>query len=96
MKRVLVYSQSDRICLALMEEDRLVEWTREMQQGKDDCPVLGSILMGRIQQVQVSLNAAYVDIGLKEPAFLPLDSRDLQAYQPGAELPGQINKYAEG
>lgn len=96
MKRVLVYSQSDRICLALMEEDRLVEWTREMQQGKDDCPVLGSILMGRIQQVQVSLNAAYVDIGLKEPAFLPLDSRDLQAYQPGAELPVQIKKYAEG
>ena len=96
MKRVLVYSQSDRICLALMEEDRLVEWTREMQQGKDDCPVLGSILMGRIQQVQVSLNAAYVDIGLKEPAFLPLDSRDLQAYQAGAELPVQIKKYAEG
>ncbi len=48
--------------------------------------LLGSLYLGRITKVDKGLEAAFVDIGLAEPGFLPAKETPGDLFQEGAEV----------
>lgn len=71
MKRELIIDDSPE-CLraAIIEDGTLCEIMTEKQTGDDQTE---SLFYGRVQSVQKSVNAAFVDIGSELNAFLPLN-----------------------
>ena len=59
--------KDDETVIALLEDNRLVELQRE--ERNPEC-ALGDIYLGRIRKVRAEINAALVNIGFKQPAFL--------------------------
>lgn len=59
--------QPTEIALALVEDDRLMEVSREK---RTLTYLVGNIYLGRIKKVMPALNAAFVDIGYEKDAFL--------------------------
>lgn len=53
--------------VALLEDKRLVELTREKSGAKF---TVGDIYLGRVKKIMPSLNAAFVDVGYEKDAFL--------------------------
>ena len=94
MKKLLSYHEEGKEYLALIEDDRLVRFEKKTESSKTR-PALGTILLGRIEKVLIPPQAAYVDIGLEESAFLPLDGKNLSDYPAGLELPVQIQKESD-
>lgn len=68
-RRLYVAVRRDCRWAALLEDDRLVEFHRE-NEGED--ARVGDVYLGRIIRVDNGLGAAFVDIGRKQAAFLPL------------------------
>ncbi|MBO4888719.1 MAG: ribonuclease E/G [Firmicutes bacterium] len=91
MKKLLSYREDGQEYLALIEDDRLVRFEKKTESSKTKS-VIGTILLGRIEKVLIPLQAAYVDIGLEESAFLPLDGKNLSDFPAGLEMPVQIQK----
>ncbi len=60
--------QLQEIAIALTEDDRLQEVSRE-QRNKDNFSV-GNIYYGRVKKVMPALNAVFVDVGYEKEAFL--------------------------
>jgi ribonuclease G len=73
---------------AWLEDERVVEFHHE--RGGEGNP-LGNIYLGRITHVEKGLGAAFVDIGMKEAAFLPLSEVSTPAVE-GAEVVAQIER----
>src|SRR5262249_27077429 len=69
MQRLFVATQGEETHLALCEGDRLVEYAIE-RRGRPGR--IGDIHLGRIARVDRGLGAAFVEIGLERPGFLPL------------------------
>jgi ribonuclease G len=67
--RLFVAVRGDHRWAAVLDDDRPVEFHCE---SKGDEPRIGDIYLGRIARVDQSLGAAFVDIGRKQAAFLPL------------------------
>lgn len=65
---LIVDVQSQEIAIALTEDDRLQEVSRE-QRNKDNFSV-GNIYYGRVKKVMPALNAVFVDVGYEKEAFL--------------------------
>ena len=59
--------KEDETVIALLEDNRLVELQRE--ERNPEC-ALGDIYLGRVRKVRSEINAALVNIGFKQPAFL--------------------------
>ena len=59
--------QPKEIALALVEDDRLMEVSREKREMTF---VVGNIYVGRVKKVMPSLNAVFVDVGYEKEAFL--------------------------
>ena len=55
------------IVIALQENKRLVELTREKSGAKF---AVGDIYLGKVKKIMPSLNAAFVDVGFSKDAFL--------------------------
>jgi len=55
------------IVIALLENKRLVELSREKSGAKF---AVGDIYMGKVKKIMPSLNAAFVDVGYEKDAFL--------------------------
>ena len=72
MKKLLSYTENGQEYLALIEDDQLVRFGKAPALLKNK-PLLGTIILGRIEKVLIPLHSAYVNIGQEEPAFLPLD-----------------------
>lgn len=90
---VLLLETEGRIDTALLEDGRLVEyWPVSLKE--ELAP--GQIYLGQILRRVPGLSAAFVDIGLSKPAFLPLDGRSLEDFPPGRELPVQVQKLPVG
>lgn len=65
---LIVDVQPDEVSIALTEDDRLQEISRE-KRGQDTFAV-GNIYYGRVKKVMPALNAAFVDVGHEKEAFL--------------------------
>ena len=65
---LLVDVQPEEISIALTEDDRLMEVSREVRQ--EQTFAVGNIYYGRVKKVMPSLNAVFVDVGAEKEAFL--------------------------
>src|SRR5688500_3613801 len=67
---------------ALLEDGRLsLLWVER----EDERSLVGNIYKGRVLRVEPAINAAFVDLGLDRPGFLPAD--DVQAALNGDAAP---------
>ena len=60
--------QPDEVTIALTEDGRLQEFSRE--KSAEDNFSVGNIYLGRVKKVMPALNAAFVDVGHEKDAFL--------------------------
>ena len=86
--RLFVSIKRDRRWADWLEDERVVEFHPE-REGEGN--PLGNIYLGRITHVEKGLGAAFVDIGMREAAFLPLSEVDAPAVE-GAEVVVQIER----
>jgi ribonuclease G len=55
------------IVIALLENKKLVEFSREKSGAKF---AVGDIYLGKVKKIMPSLNAAFIDVGYEKDAFL--------------------------
>lgn len=67
VKDILIYSKDGRYCIAVLEDNELSELHIENNDGKS---IAGSIYRGRVERVLPGMQAAFVDIGLGQNAYL--------------------------
>lgn len=65
---LIVDVQPDEISIALTEDDRLMEVSKEVREAKTFA--VGNIYLGRVKKVMPALNAVFVDVGYEKEAFL--------------------------
>lgn len=65
---LIVDVQSDEIAIALTEDDRLMEVSKESR--TEATFAVGNIYYGRVKKVMPALNAVFVDVGHEKEAFL--------------------------
>lgn len=73
--------------LAVMENDRLVEYQRY---AKEDASILSNIYIGRVSNVVKGMQALFIDIGLEKNAYMKINKGD--NYQQGQQLMVQVIK----
>ena len=66
-KEIVIDVQSSEIAIALLQDERVVEFTRE--ESKNSC-LVGNVYVGTVRKIMPGLNAAFVDIGGEKEAFL--------------------------
>ncbi len=86
--RLLVSVRRDHRWAAWLADERVVEFQHERE---GEASALGNIYLGRITHVEKGLGAAFVDIGMKQAAFLPLSEASTPAVE-GAEVVVQIER----
>ncbi len=64
---LVINATSSEIYIALLEDDRLVEFKKEERSLKF---TVGEIYLGRVKKIMPGLNAAFIDIGYERDAFL--------------------------
>lgn len=64
---LIVDVSPSEVVIALLEDKRLVELTREKTGAKF---AVGDIYLGRVKKIMPSLNAAFIDVGYEKDAFL--------------------------
>ncbi|MCX7908836.1 MAG: Rne/Rng family ribonuclease [Ignavibacteria bacterium] len=72
-KEILISSAINENRIAIVEDGKLVEYFVETP---DKEKFVGNIYLGRITRILPSLNAAFIDIGLKQNAFLHFSDVD--------------------
>lgn len=72
MRNLYIDDQPGYIRAALVEDGVLSELLSEQQSEADQTE---SMYLGRVQAIRTSVNAAFVDIGSGQNAFLPMDER---------------------
>ena len=87
-QRLLVSVRRDHRWAAWLEDERVVEFHHERE---GEASPLGNIYLGRIAHVEKGLGAAFVDIGLKAAAFLPLSEVSAPVVE-GASVVVQIER----
>ncbi len=88
-KQIVINASKDRSRIAIVEDGELVELYVE---NPDNVRTLGNIYLGRVQKVMPTLRAAFVDVGLKQDAFLHFSDLTDNAPQllalAGEDIPG--------
>jgi ribonuclease G len=64
---LIINVSPSEVVIALQENKRLVELTREKSGAKF---AVGDIYLGRVKKIMPSLNAAFIDVGYEKDAFL--------------------------
>lgn len=67
IKDILIYAKGGEYCIAVLEDNELSELHIENNDGKS---IAGSIYRGRVERVLPGMQAAFVDIGLGQNAYL--------------------------
>lgn len=67
-KDLVVDVNPTEVHIALMENHRLIEFSRESSQGHTYS--VGDVFLGRVKKIMPALNAAFVDIGDSKEAFI--------------------------
>ncbi|WP_334076012.1 MULTISPECIES: Rne/Rng family ribonuclease [Paenibacillus] len=70
MKQLMIHCGPDSTQMALLEEDKLVEYAAERSQKRG---LIGSFFKGKVMNVVPGMQAAFIDIGQKKNAFLYID-----------------------
>jgi len=63
---LIIDSRESEIAIALLEDKRLVELSKEKNNKKYS---VGDIFLGRVKKVMPGLNATFVDVGSERDAF---------------------------
>ncbi len=66
-KEIIINSTLDEIRVAITESGRLVELLWELPDNERH---IGNIYLGRVKRIVQGMNAAFIDIGMKQDAFL--------------------------
>lgn len=66
-KEIIIHSAINEVRVAILEDGELAEFFIEMPNKER---VIGNIYFGRVNKVVPALNAAFIDIGMKQDAFL--------------------------
>lgn len=69
-KRIVINDTDHETRVALLEDETIVEFFIERRDISD---IAGNIYKGRVQRVLPGMQAAFIDIGLKQAAFLYVD-----------------------
>lgn len=64
---LIIDVHSDEIVLALLEDKKLIELTKERTSSRF---AVGDIYLGKVKKIMPGLNAAFVNVGYKKDAFL--------------------------
>ena len=64
---LIIDAQPKEVTIALMEDQRLVEFQREDQDSKFS---VGNIYAARVKKIMPALNACFVEVGHEREAFL--------------------------
>ena len=91
-RSMVVRSKFDRIQVAVLEDDVLVEHYVAKSQ---EASLIGNIYLGRVQNVLPSMEAAFVDIGRGRNAVLYSGEVDWEAAQANAEEEGRGKQQAK-
>lgn len=73
IRRILINADANRIRIAITEDGRLAELFTETPESDS---TVGNIYLGRVSKIQQGMNAAFVDIGLEQAAFLHFSDVD--------------------
>lgn len=65
--KLIIDVQSKEISIAMMEDDKLVEFQKE---ARNISFSVGDVYLGKVKKLMPGLNAAFVDVGYKKDAFL--------------------------
>jgi ribonuclease G len=87
-RRLLVSVGRDHRWVAWLEDGRVVEYHHERE---GEAGPMGNIYLGRVIRVEKGLGAAFVDIGMKESAFLPLSEASAPLVE-GSQVVVQIER----
>ncbi len=90
MAKIVMSVSKDEARMALLENDRLMEYMLERETGNN---LVGSIYKGVVNRVVRSIQAAFIDIGQDQNAFLYMGDKPLTEGQP---VLIQIDKDARG
>ena len=72
-KQIIINSTLDEVRIAITEDEQLAELFIDMP---DKHRSIGNIYLGRVNNIVQSLNAAFINIGLKQDAFLHFSDID--------------------
>jgi Ribonuclease G/E len=85
--RIFIAGGDDKLEVFRWSDDRLAQAIRETPDRRSQ---IGAVLLGRVERIEPSLNAAFVEIGLGRPGMLPLKKQGNPTE--GAIIPVQVRR----
>jgi len=86
--RIFIAGGDERSEIFRWSEGRLAQAIRETSETRSQ---IGAVFLGRVERIEPSLNAAFVEIGLARPGLLPLKKQG-QPLIEGAAIPVQVRR----
>jgi len=86
--RIFIAGGEERLEVFRWSDGRLAQAIRETPETRSQ---IGAVFLGRVERIEPSLNAAFVEIGLGRPGLLPLKKQGQQPTE-GAAIPVQVRR----
>ena len=86
--RVFIAGGEEKLQVFRWSGGRLAQAIRETPETRSQ---IGAVFLGRVERIEPSLNAAFVEIGLARPGLLPLKKQG-QSLTEGAAIPVQVRR----
>ncbi|HEY3147261.1 MAG TPA: ribonuclease E/G [Dongiaceae bacterium] len=86
--RILIAGGEERLEVFRWSDSRLAQAIRETPDTRSH---VGAIYLGRVERIEPSLNAAFVEIGLERPGLLPLKKQGVPPTE-GTAMPVQVRR----
>lgn len=93
MYQIMISKLPEKIQAGILWEDQLIAYHEYVQENEE---ILGDIRLAQIEEVVPGINAVFLNIGEKRPAFMPIDQTTARNYKPGQECLVQLQKDAVG
>src|SRR5262245_36021546 len=86
--RVFIAGGEAKLEVFRWSDGRLAQAIRETPETRSQ---IGAVFLGRVERIEPSLNAAFVEIGLGRPGLLPLKKQG-HSLTEGAAIPVQVRR----
>jgi len=86
--RIFIAGGEEKLEVFRWSGGRLAQAIRETPETRSQ---IGAVFLGRVERIEPSLNAAFVEIGLARPGLLPLKKQG-QSLTEGAAIPVQVRR----
>src|ERR671925_1575779 len=73
--RIFIAGSEERLEVFRWSDDRLAQAIRETPATRSQ---IGAVILGRVERIDPSLHAAFVEVGLERPGMLPLKKQGQQ------------------